>query len=96
MSLPIAAEIHYEGCHCADICACSDPIECIHEQCICDRLSTAYERGREDAAQAVEAVEWWQGRVETFRGPEWGRHCDQDLAIAAARGRTAARGEDTK
>lgn len=58
----------------------------IADTCRCGILRAAYHRGREDAAEAVERIEWWQGRVETHNGPEYGRHCDQDLAIAAARG----------
>lgn len=85
VSLPIAAEIHYEGCHCADICTC-DYIECIHEQCICDRLKRAYEHGkaeeREKAARRVrDATE-----VEDDCGV-----CE----LVRTRALAAVRGEDT-
>lgn len=93
MSLPTAAEIHYEGCHCADICACSDPIECIHEECICDRLTRAYEHGkadeREQAAQRAEA----EMRLHTGHA-DWLSVQDRDVLNAIRDGEAAARGED--
>ena len=78
MTLPTIDGLHHVGCHCNDICACSDPIECIHEQCICDRLSAAYKRGREDATKAIE---------ELFNvGGGGGLLVGKDTAIAAASG----------
>lgn len=66
MTLPTIDGMHHVGCHCNDICACSDPIECIHEQCICDRLSAAYQRGRREEfnmyeGKAALAAEYLRG-----------------------------------
>ena len=52
MTLPTSDGLHYVGCVCNEPCTC-DEIECVHEQCICNRLRAAYRRGREDAANAV-------------------------------------------
>lgn len=85
MTMPTSDGLHYAGCLCNDKCTCLD-IECVHEQCICDRLSAAYQRGREAAYR--------RGREDAARGltnwylangdeplSEWESEC-----VAAARG----------
>lgn len=80
MTLPTIDGLHYVGCHCNDPCTCLD-IECVHEQCICDRLSTAYQRGREDERAEKPPV------VLSFRRPITNKQYRRIVAaIAAARG----------
>lgn len=81
MTLPTIDGMHYVGCHCNDPCTCDD-IECVHEQCICDRLSAAYRSGREDAAEAVKDLIRQQ---LGYGKAEWIDDEDYEF-IAAARG----------
>lgn len=83
MTLPSIDGLHYVGCHCNDICACSDPIECIHEQCICDQLRAAYQRGRED-----ERVEKAPVVLLSFRRPITDKQYRRITAAVVAAGGT--------
>lgn len=69
MTLPTSDGLHYVGCHCNDPCTCDD-IECVHEQCICDRLSTAYQQGRKDERF------WVRERLTAHTAEHWACVCD--------------------